>query len=349
MPILVTCPKCSTKLNAPDTAAGRQVKCPKCTSALTVPAAKAAGGAAKSAAPASKPAPPASKPAASKSPASKPPAPAAAKAPAARGGTAASSESAAVKPPAPPAPPARASKPAAPAKPRKRDEDDDDGDDGESNWESSELLTYNEWTVKIQGLITLNIRNRHYNIYKPNTKDPIGVVDETASGLLLALRMMKFGKMLPTTVEVREEKDGPLILAIRRGLIFFPLPVTIDIFDDRRKKLGYFKTKLFSLLGGFWLYDAEGNEVAEVKGKIGIPPRYLFLSKDGRELGSITTDALAKTTGPNAKRFAVEFGRPGMRLKVTEDMTDEPKVKVLMLATVLAMEFTGIGDRFLIK
>src|SRR5581483_5741728 len=41
MPIVITCPSCSTTLKAPDTAAGKKVKCPKCTSAISVPAAEA--------------------------------------------------------------------------------------------------------------------------------------------------------------------------------------------------------------------------------------------------------------------------------------------------------------------
>jgi hypothetical protein len=38
MPIVVTCPKCPTKLSAPDSAAGKQVRCPKCGAAAPVPA-----------------------------------------------------------------------------------------------------------------------------------------------------------------------------------------------------------------------------------------------------------------------------------------------------------------------
>lgn len=37
MPIAVVCPSCSTRMNAPDTAAGRRTKCPKCGSAIVVP------------------------------------------------------------------------------------------------------------------------------------------------------------------------------------------------------------------------------------------------------------------------------------------------------------------------
>lgn len=39
MPIVVTCPGCPTKLSAPDTAAGKQVRCPKCGAAAPVPSA----------------------------------------------------------------------------------------------------------------------------------------------------------------------------------------------------------------------------------------------------------------------------------------------------------------------
>src|SRR5262245_48293441 len=40
MPITVTCPSCSTRLAAPDTAAGKKVKCPKagCGTIVSVPA-----------------------------------------------------------------------------------------------------------------------------------------------------------------------------------------------------------------------------------------------------------------------------------------------------------------------
>lgn len=39
MPIPVLCPGCNVRLNAPDTAAGKNVKCPKCATLMTIPAA----------------------------------------------------------------------------------------------------------------------------------------------------------------------------------------------------------------------------------------------------------------------------------------------------------------------
>jgi hypothetical protein len=38
MPITLTCPGCESRLNAPDSAAGKTLKCPKCKAAVAVPA-----------------------------------------------------------------------------------------------------------------------------------------------------------------------------------------------------------------------------------------------------------------------------------------------------------------------
>jgi hypothetical protein len=217
-----------------------------------------------------------------------------------------------------------------------------------SSWEQSALFQHNEWTFKEQGWLRINVKNRHFHIFKAATKDVIGYADEKANGFFLALRALNnLGKWLPTTVEVREELDGPLLLAVRK--INIPLlPWTdIEIYDDQRQKLGYFRTKIFSLLGGFWLYDAEGKEVAEVKAKLGMPPRYLFLSKDGRELGSVGNEAVTKAAETKKVQFTVTVGRQSLRLKVAPEMVNEPKIKALMLATVLAFEFTGVGDKLL--
>lgn len=37
MPILATCPSCQAALNAPDSAAGKQVRCPRCKTAVPIP------------------------------------------------------------------------------------------------------------------------------------------------------------------------------------------------------------------------------------------------------------------------------------------------------------------------
>lgn len=332
MPIPTSC-SCGAKLQAPDAAAGRKVKCPKCGTGIVVPGGKAPAAApSKAAAPATLQA---SKPAA--------PAPARASKPAAAAAPAPAKASKAVAEAPPPSKPR--------PKPAEPPSDADDAEaEGPSAWEQARVLQHNEWTFQEQGWLRVNVKNRHFHICKAATKDVVGYADEKASGLFLALRALNnLGKWLPTTVEIRDEQDGPLLLSIRK--VNLPLlPWTdIEIYDDQRKKLGYFRTKIFSLLGGFWLYDAEGQEVAEVKAKLGMPPRYLFLSKDGRELGSVANEVLAKVAETKKMQVSITtpFNRPSLRLKVSPEMENEPRIKALMLATVLAFEFTGVGNRLL--
>src|SRR5262245_29908811 len=52
MPIALTCPSCSARLNAPDTAAGKRIKCPKCQAVCPVPPAAPAFEVVEDAAPA---------------------------------------------------------------------------------------------------------------------------------------------------------------------------------------------------------------------------------------------------------------------------------------------------------
>jgi hypothetical protein len=60
MPILVTCPGCSAKLNAPDSAAGKKVRCPKSGCGTLIPVPAPAAAPAQAARPAPPPAPPSS-------------------------------------------------------------------------------------------------------------------------------------------------------------------------------------------------------------------------------------------------------------------------------------------------
>jgi DNA-directed RNA polymerase subunit RPC12/RpoP len=348
MPISVLCASCNAKLQAPESAAGRNVKCPKCGKAVLVPDGRAAAPAAKPSSCRTVKARAAGEKVADKPSAVQK----AGLAPAAAGKAAADKPSAvqkaapADKPKAAPPPvkakPAPAKKPQ--AEPPEEAEAVDSSEADGSAWEESPLLQYDEWTFREQGWMRLAIKNRHFHICKSATKDIIGYADEKASGFVLALRgMSKIGKWLPTTVEIREEQEGPLLLAIRK--INIPLlPWTdVEIYDGQKQKLGHFRTKIFSLLGGFWLYDAEGKEVAEVKAKLGMPPRYLFLSKDGRELGSVATEAMTKAAETKKMQVQVTLTTPPLRLKVAPEMAEQPRVKVLMLATALAFEFTGAG------
>lgn len=57
--------------------------------------------------------------------------------------------------------------------------------------------------------------------------------------------------------------------------------------DRLGKELGHFRSKFFSLGGGFQVLDASDNPVAEIKGDWK-GWNFRFLSRDGIELGKVT-------------------------------------------------------------
>src|SRR4051812_6330612 len=102
-----------------------------------------------------------------------------------------------------------------------------------------------------------------YDILDPNTQKVVGRAQEQVSGLKKMLRLLIDKKLMSTTVEVRDAAEK-LIFSIFRPFRFFRSEV--QVLDGQDKKIGYFKSKLFSVGGGFWVYDAADKQIAEVKG-----------------------------------------------------------------------------------
>lgn len=123
-----------------------------------------------------------------------------------------------------------------------------------------------------------------YDIFDPNTGAQIGTARETVSGVMKLLRLVVNKRLMPTTVEVRESENHPVSLTIRRGGFFRP---KVTVHDRLETEIGHFKTKLFSLGGGFFAHDASGTQVAEIKGDWK-GWNFKFLGADGAELGTVT-------------------------------------------------------------
>jgi hypothetical protein len=206
------------------------------------------------------------------------------------------------------------------------------------------LLRRSRYLVKQK--FALFALNAHFDLLDPDTKDKIGVADERPGTLVQLLRFLgKLRMFLPTRVEVREVENGPVIFSIRRAISVVAFMQKVEIYDANANLLGYFRNKIFSLYGGFWLYDAQDQQIAEVKFKIASPPRMNFLAADGRELGYVASEGMT-ALAEKKKRVAVVWGRPGLEAVVGKEMQAYPKIKLLMMATVLAMDFTGIGKKF---
>jgi uncharacterized protein YxjI len=123
-----------------------------------------------------------------------------------------------------------------------------------------------------------------YDIIDPATQLQLGVAQEKLGFLVQVLRLVIDKRMLPTTVEISEKVNGPALLTIKRGVTF--LRSRIDVIDRSGQPVGYFKAKLFSLGGGFDVYDARDRLIAEVKGDWK-GWNFRFIDARGKEVGTV--------------------------------------------------------------
>ena len=62
----------------------------------------------------------------------------------------------------------------------------------------------------------------------------------------------------------------------------------LDVLDSEGERIGYFKSKFFTISGGFHVYDKDDQHFAEVKGKL-LGWNYRFLTPDGKvEMGKVS-------------------------------------------------------------
>src|SRR3989475_163573 len=123
-----------------------------------------------------------------------------------------------------------------------------------------------------------------YDILDPVTGRNIGIAREEPPILAKWLRLVNEKHMMSTTVNIYEQEGRPPVLSIHRGFTFIRSKIRVVAVG---KPLGYFKSKLISIGGGFNVFDNQNQQVAEVKGNWK-GWDFKFVSKQGREIGSVT-------------------------------------------------------------
>src|SRR5262245_7939504 len=97
-----------------------------------------------------------------------------------------------------------------------------------------------------------------YDIYDPETSEQVGVAREEPSGLVKMLRLFIPKHLMPTSVNVCEKGSSAPLFSIRRGVALLRSKVDIRTADGQ--VIGYFKSKVLSLGGGFYVYDREDRQ-----------------------------------------------------------------------------------------
>ena len=205
-----------------------------------------------------------------------------------------------------------------------------------SPWDESEMLKHNRFMAKMH----IPLAGAKFTITDPDTKEKLGSARERLSWWKVCLYLVKsIRPWLSRVIEVKE--DGEVLFSIRKLGSPFSFVSTVELRDDQDEMIGYFKTKLFSLLGGFWVYDARGKKIAEVQWKIK-KARLQFVAPDGTVLGWITTEM------SEAKGVKFVWGERGIIVTVAEEARENRNIKllrVLLLATSMAMQLGGVAER----
>jgi uncharacterized protein YxjI len=167
-----------------------------------------------------------------------------------------------------------------------------------------------------------------FDIYDPATGVKIGIAREAISPVLKLFRLLVNKRFLPTLVEVREDEHGPAVLTIRRGVTLLRARVTVR--DRVGKELGHFRSKLFSIGGGFDVFDTFDKPVAEIKGDWK-GWNFRFLAADGTELGKVTKKwaGLGKELFTSADNYVIAL---------EEGRALQPETAALLLAAGLAID-----------
>jgi len=146
-----------------------------------------------------------------------------------------------------------------------------------------------------------------FDIFDAATQAKVALARETPGGLITALRFLVNKRVLPNTVTVTQgDENGPLLFLIRKPFTFLRSKVWVE--DAAGKRLGYFRSKLFSFGGGFWVHDEFDRQIAEVKGDWK-GWNFTFLSSEGKEMGLVTKKwgGLAKELFTSADTYAVSI------------------------------------------
>ena len=167
-----------------------------------------------------------------------------------------------------------------------------------------------------------------YDILDSESQSNIGVAREEPPGWAKWLRLVVNKGLLPTVVNVYETGSDEPVIVIRKPVQLLRAKVTV--YDAGGRALGYFKSKLLSLGGGFHVYDMEDNLVAEIKGDWK-GWNFRFISKTNVEIGTVTKQwaGIGKELFTSADNYVIS---------ISEDISNNKIAKSLLIAAGLSID-----------
>lgn len=167
-----------------------------------------------------------------------------------------------------------------------------------------------------------------YDIFDPDTGKQIGAAKEEPSGMIKLLRLSINKLLLPNKVNIYDNEEQTPVFSMKKPFSLFRSKVSV--FNKTGECLGYFQSKVFTIGGGFWVFDPSDNKVAEVKGDLK-GWNFQFVGVDGRVIGTIT-----KKWAGAAKELFTSADNYVISMNETEKL--DPDRVALLLAAGLAID-----------
>ena len=167
----------------------------------------------------------------------------------------------------------------------------------------------------------------NFDIYNPENNQQIMTCREPNLGFFTKmLRFTDYKRMTPFNVEIRT-LSGELVLRISRGVTL--LRSSVEVFDDKDRKVGYFRQRLLSIGGKFEIYNNEDRLLCVLKGKW-TSWDFQFI-KDEKELAHVSK----KWAGIGKEFFT---SADNYMLEINQTVAPDDTVRQLILAAVMCID-----------
>jgi uncharacterized protein YxjI len=124
-----------------------------------------------------------------------------------------------------------------------------------------------------------------YDVLDPETGTPIGVVRDEPSTFAKWARLAVDKRLLPTQIRIYENEGAAPVLTLCKAPAIFR--TTVVLRDASGAEIARFRSKFFSLGGGFFVFDPAGRQIGEVKGNW-VGWEFRLLDSSGREIGVVS-------------------------------------------------------------
>lgn len=166
-----------------------------------------------------------------------------------------------------------------------------------------------------------------YDIYDPETNIQIGYAKEESGKFTKIIKRFVAKQFLPIKFAIYDSENNQKIAEIKNSFLIFYSKITVT--NHNEKVIGYFKSKVFTLVGGLVILDHNHRQICELKGTLSCWD-FKFLNSIGTEIGIVT-----KKQAGLGKEFFTTGGN--YIITLNNEQLNENKA-ILLLAAGLAID-----------